>query len=119
MHNTLRATRLATQATLLLSKHVAQKQAKYQKATVAYNTTAYNLAVQQLAAQYGLPVPSARNTTATATKAPQSGVTAQVWQIAAQYGGNRKATLQACASAGINAATAATQYARYKNANKV
>lgn len=93
---TLRVMRVAT------AKHNANKQA-------------YTLQVQQLQAQYGVAATSAATRTNTAVHARSAvqGACAMVHQLAAQYG-TRAATLAACKAAGINPATAATQYARYK-----
>lgn len=87
------------------------------------NHAAGMLAVQQLCAQYGLPLPvmgtAARANSATNTPSNTSimvnGVlykpTKAVHAIAAQCNYVRKATIAACVAAGINAATASTQFA--------
>lgn len=89
---------------------------------IAHNKQqAYMLAVQQLAVQYGVPVPNTLSVRAynnPQKHAPSAvrGACAQVHAIAAQHNGVRSATLAACAAAGINPATAATQYAKYAKA---
>lgn len=51
-------------------------------------------------------------------EAPKSGATARVWQIASSMpGADRKAVIDACVAQGINAATASTQYGKWKKAN--
>lgn len=50
---------------------------------------------------------------------PLKGATAMVWAIAsdiAAKGGDRKAIMEACVAAGINPATAGTQYSKWKKA---
>lgn len=117
-----RAQRLLKQATLLLAKHVAAKQATFTTATNKAKNNAYQLAVAQLQAQYGIaPTVQLARTNGAPVHAPstaqQGGVCKQVHAIAAQCNGVRSATLAACAAAGINPATAATQYAVYKKAH--
>lgn len=115
----LRTARITRVQQALFVQHLAAKHAKYVQATTSANTQAYNLAVQQLAAQYGVTVPAAAQRTllGSATNiapkhAPsaQTGACATVRTLAVQHGFNRKATLQAAAAQGINPATAATQY---------
>lgn len=120
---TLRATRIAAVQQALYAKRVAAKQAKYVAAQQAYtaaqqaiaNKQAYLAEIAALATKYGITAPQQ-----SVTKAPRSsGACAQVWAIAAQHGYDRKATLAACVAAGINAATAATQFALAKRAHPV
>lgn len=120
---TLRALRIARVQVALYAKHVAAKAQAHAARTSAANRTAYMLAAQQLAAHYGI---AAEHTTlavrAVHTKqqhAPsaEAGACKRVHAIAAQCNGVRSATLAACAAAGINPATAATQYAKYRKAN--
>ena len=78
----------------------------------------YMLAVQQLAAQYNMPVPntmSVRPFNKPQQHAPSAvqGACAVVHALADQYK-ERSATLAACKERGINPATAATQYAKWK-----
>jgi hypothetical protein len=121
---TLRALRIARlQVALLQQRMVAKKQA-FVARNLAAQQQSYMLAVQQLAAQYGLPVPntlSVRAVNNVQKHAPSAvqGACAQVHAIAAQHNGVRSATLAACKAAGINPATAATQYAKYRKANMV
>lgn len=79
----------------------------------------YVLQVKQLQAQYGVAATSNATRTHTAQHARSTvqGACAQVHAIAAQCNGVRATTLAACAAAGINPATAATQYARYRKAH--
>lgn len=124
--NTLRATRVAVvQAAAYAALRTQQAAARMQRVAAAQHAKqqAYMLAVQQLAAQYGID--PAHNTLAVRTMrtaqqhAPsaQAGACKQVHTIAAQCNGNRAATLAACKLAGINPATAATQYAKYRKAH--
>lgn len=115
----LRTARLTRVQQTLFVQHLAAKHAKYVQATTSANTQAYHLAVQQLAAQYGVtaPVHATRTINGSATNiapkhAPsaQTGACATVRTLAVQHGFNRAATLAACAAVGINPATAATQY---------
>jgi hypothetical protein len=97
----------------------AQRAAKHAARITARKQAAYMQAVQQLAAQYGVPVPNTMSVRAynNAQKhAPSAvqGACARVHAIAAQYNGDRAATLAACKAEGINPATAQTQYAKYK-----
>jgi len=52
-------------------------------------------------------------------KATTAGPVAMVWRIATKLGpkAERKDVLAACAKAGINAATAATQFQRWRHRN--
>jgi hypothetical protein len=115
----LRTARITRVQQALFVKHLAAKHAKYVQATTVAKHAAYNLAVQQLAAQYGVTVPvaatrtingSATNIAPKHAPSAQTGSCALVHQLAAQHGYNRAATLAACAAKGINPATAATQY---------
>lgn len=122
--NALRAARIARLTTALLAQRTASKAVVYATAQQASNQAQYMHAVQQLAAQYGVPVPttlSARSI-ATAQKHAPSAIQnpcAMVHTIAAQCNGVRSATLAACKAAGINPSTAATQYAAYRKAHLV
>lgn len=128
----LRAKRVAALQVALLQKRVANKQAKYQAAMHAYqqqqqalaNQQAYLAEIAQIQAKYGV---SATITAApranSATPQPSASAilvngtylkpVAAVHALAAIHK-NRKATLVACAQAGINPATAATQWGVYK-----
>lgn len=91
---------------------------------VAATQQAYMLAVQQLAAQYNMPVPntmSVRPFNKPQQHAPSAvqGACAQVHAIAVANQGVRAATLAACKAAGINPATAATQFAKWQKAQKL
>ncbi len=120
---TLRALRIARLQVALLQQRIAAKQVAHAVRTQAANQQAYLLAAQQLAAQYGIN--PAHNTLAVRSvhtkqqHAPSAvaGACAKVHAIAAQCNGVRSATLAACKAAGINPATAATQYAKYRKAN--
>lgn len=46
--------------------------------------------------------------------APRGGVTAKVWQICDACAGDRTKIMEACTAAGINKATASTQYSKWK-----
>lgn len=82
------------------------------------NKAAYTLQVQQLQAQYGVASTSAatRSNTAVYARSSVQGACKQVHAIAAANGFNRALTLAACKAAGINPATAATQFATAKRA---
>jgi transposase-like protein len=89
----------------------------------ARKAAAYMLAVQQLAARYGVAAPNtmsvrAYNNPQKYAPSAQRGACAQVHAIAAANNGVRSATLAACAAAGINPATAATQFAKYSKQAK-
>jgi hypothetical protein len=119
---TLRAVRIARVQVALHRNRIARKQTQYVAATTASKQQAYMLAVQQLSAQFGLPVPNtlsvrAYNNPQKHAPSAVQGACAQVHAIAAQCGGVRATTLAACKAAGINPATAATQYAKYRKAN--
>lgn len=63
--------------------------------------------------------PSKKTPKAQAPKQPgKPGPVAQVWTIATKLGpkAERKAVIAACEKAGVNSATAATQYYRWKHA---
>lgn len=63
--------------------------------------------------------PIARTGSLTKATAPKRGVTARVWAIADTVeGGDRKAIIDACVAEGINPATAATQYSKWKKAQQ-
>lgn len=130
---TLRAARMLRVTNMLYSKRVAAKQATNAVLLQQRNLAAYNAAVAALQLLHGVAptqqvaINVSNNTrtlngyaTNIVAKQPPSvapGSCAQVHQIAAQYGFNRAATLRACMVAGINPATAATQFniARKRN----
>ena len=119
---TLRAIRVARIQVALHTKRITEKKQSYITKTLHAKQQAYMLQVQQLAAEYGLPLPntlSVRNNSTAQKHAPSAtaGACAQVHAIAAAHKGERKATLAACVVAGINPHTAATQYAKYRKAN--
>lgn len=101
-----------------------QRVARVTAARVARNQTAYQMAVQQVAAQYGVAVPVRTHTmhnprvAGTVRFAPSTTPNAcrQVHALAAQHGYHRANTLAACHAAGINPATASTQFALAKKA---
>lgn len=129
----LRARRVALVQTQRAVKYRAAKLQAHNVAQAAWvaqqqqlqQTQAFNLAVQQLAAQYGVAInpTSVAPRANSATVQPSSNVVlvngvylrpvAAVHAIAAQYN-NRKQTIAACLAAGINPATAATQWGVYK-----
>jgi hypothetical protein len=82
------------------------------------NKAAYQQQVQQLQASYGVAATSSatRSNTAQHARSAVTGACALVHQLAQQHV-TRAATLAACVAAGINPATAATQYAKYRKAN--
>lgn len=107
--------RIARVQALRASKNAARRSAQQQ--------ASYMLAVQQLAAQYGLPVPntmSVRPFNNPQKHAPSAvqGACSRVHAIAEQCGGVRSATLAQCKVEGINPATAATQFAKWQKAQK-
>lgn len=119
---TLRAVRVARVQAALHRNRIAAKQVAHVAKVQAANNSAYLLAVQQLAAQYGVAAPntlSVRSVHTPQQHAPstQPGACARVHAIAAQCNGVRSTTLAMCKQAGINPATAATQYAKYRKAN--
>lgn len=83
------------------------------------NKAAYQQQVQQLQASYGVAATSSatRSNTAQYARSSVQGACAAVHALAVQHGGVRAATLAACVAAGINPATAATQFAKWKKAN--
>jgi hypothetical protein len=89
-------------------------------ATAAHlrNKAKFVAQVQQLQAQYGVSSTQAatRTNVAQHPRSAVAGACKQVHAIAQQNGFNRAATLAACKAAGINPATAATQYAVAKRA---
>lgn len=110
------AQRIARVQQLRASKNEARR--------VAATQHSYMLAVQQLAAQYGLPVPNTMSVRAynnPQKHAPSAvqGACARVHAIAEQNHGVRAATLAACKEAGINPATAATQFAKWQKNQKL
>jgi hypothetical protein len=114
--NTTRTARVAAVATAYRARARNAKLAAHTAATVAANQSAYMLAAQQLAAQYGVAAPttlSVRSVRSVQQHAPSAvqGACAAVRALAATHNYVRSATLAACKQAGINPATAATQYA--------
>jgi hypothetical protein len=127
----LRAKRLQKQAALVLAAHVQAKTAKYQAVTQAYQAQQAALANQQAAlaeiaqiqAKYGVSVQlTAQPRANSATPAPSSAAILvngvyynpckAVHAICAMHS-TRKAAIAACIAAGINPATASTQYGIY------
>lgn len=109
------AARIAQAQELRASKNAARRLAATQQS--------YMLAVQQLAAQFNMPVPNTMSVRAynnPQKHAPSAvqGACAAVHALAEQNQGVRSATLAACKAAGINPATAATQFAKWQKANK-
>ena len=111
--------RIAAAQELRASKNAARR--------VAQQQAAYMLAVQQLAAQYNMPVPNtlsvrAYNNAQKHAPSAVQGACGRVHAIAdeqADIAGNydvRKQVLQQCKAEGINPATAATQYAKWHKA---
>lgn len=134
----LRSTRIAKVTALLLAQHLAAKQQRYivavaqqqQQAQKYAAQQAIALAVAQYQTQYGttpaVTLQGARANSATA-RPSAALVTVQglahkpcqaVHAIAAMHYPNRKAAMLACSDAGINPATASTQYAAYSKAQK-
>jgi hypothetical protein len=121
---TLRALRVARVQVALYARRIAEKKQAYVARVQANNQRAYMLAAQQLAAQYGLD--PAQNTLAVRAvhskqqHAPSAapGACARVHALAEQYKGVRADVLAACKLAGINPATAATQFAKWQKAQK-
>lgn len=123
----LRATRIAAVQEALMQRRAAAKSAAYEAAAKAHaekveaaeKLAAYREQCARLAAEMGVVVKGAgvRTSTAATPTAPRTGVTKQVWELAAQHGFDRKATLAACEALGINSATAKTQYALAKRAS--
>lgn len=121
--SSLRAKRIAALQVACYAKRVASKQAKHAAATNAAKQAAYLVAVQQLAAQYGVPVPTqaVRSVPTQQRFAPSSkpGACKQVHAIcAANPTSTRAQVLALCYAAGINPATASTQYALYRKAQQ-
>lgn len=109
------AARIAAAQELRATKNSARR--------IAATQHAYMLAVQQLAAQHGMPVPntmSVRPFNKPQQHAPSAvqGACALVHELAEQNQGVRAATLAACVARGINPATAATQFAKWQKATK-
>ncbi len=120
----LRSVRIALVTSTLLQRRAAAKHAAHTSATLHANQHAYMLEVQQLAAQYGMPVPntmSVRPFNKKQQHAPSAvaGACARVHALAVANQGVRSTTLAACKAEGINPATAATQYAKWHKANAV
>lgn len=121
----LRAIRIAAVHAALRAKRTAHKLHLHVCATNAYKQQAYLAAVQQLAVSYGLD--PAQNTVAVRSvhakqnHAPsaQAGACARVHALCELHNGVRANVLAACKQEGINPATAATQYQRWKRANTV
>jgi hypothetical protein len=114
----LRAARLSAVQEKLLAVARATRAAGLAARKIAIQHTkqqAYMMAVQQLAAQYGVaPVTQqVRSVAGTQKHAPstKSGACKQVHALAQEHNFDRAKTLAACIAAGINPATAATQFA--------
>lgn len=114
--------RMAARVQAVLAVRAAKHAARVQSRNMAL----YAAQVAALAAQYGIdPKLASRTLNGTATNiAPKhapSAVTnacAAVRGLTVQLGFNRQAVLQAAAAAGINPATASTQYAKALKAHK-
>lgn len=111
-------TRMRQRVAALLAERAARNAARSQ----ARDQRTYMLAVQQLAAEYNMPVPntmSVRPFNKPQQHAPSAvqGACAVVHALADQYQ-DRATTLAACKEKGINPATAATQYAKWKKLQK-
>ena len=107
--------RIAAALELRKQKHAAR--------ITARTNQAYMLAVQQLAAQYNMPVPntmSVRPFNNAQKHAPSAvqGACAVVHEIAAACNGVRSAVMAECKARGINPATAATQFAKWQKKQK-
>lgn len=117
-----------------MQQRIAQVQAlrasKNAQRRIARQQAAYMLAVQQLAAQYNMPVPNtlsvrAYNNAQKHAPSAVQGACGRVHQIASEQaaiaGNNnvRKQVLQQCKAEGINPATAATQYAKWHKAQQL
>lgn len=117
----LRTARINAIKNALYAQRTAAKQAKHQQVTAAHNAAAYMQAVQQLATQYGLPAPTlakrAVRTTQLHAASTAQNPCKQVHAFADIHK-TRAATLAACTAAGINPATASTQYAKWLKLNK-
>jgi hypothetical protein len=130
---TLRARRVAAVQQALYAQRIAAKQAKYTAAVAAYNDAqqklaqqaAFNAAVAELHAKFGIAVQPVAPRANSATTAPSASAinvngvllkpVAAVHAIcAANPNATRKQVIAACIQAGINPATAATQYGVYK-----
>lgn len=103
---------------------LALRAAKHNARVTARKQQAYMLAVQQLSAQYGMPVPNTMSVRPVNTQqkhAPSAvqGACARVQSLCVQHNGVRSAVLAACKAEGINPATAATQYGKYRKANNL
>lgn len=118
-----RAARIALAGKLARAKLHAHNVAQSQQLTVAANKQAYLLAVQQLAAQYGLPAPTqaqrpVRNTQQHSASTVPSACKAVHAICAANPGAARKFVIDLCVKQGINPATAATQFGIYQKQQK-
>ena len=137
---TLRATRVQAVKQALYAMRNAAKRATHSALQASANHAAGMLALQQVAAQYGLTLPTMQTTGASVAHAPLAGGARtlfgsatniapkkapsiapgscnKVHIIAAQCGYNRSLTLQQCALVGINPSTAATQFNLARKAN--
>lgn len=123
-HTQVSALRAARTAAVTAAVTAIATQVRTQQRN-ARKQQAYMLAVQQVAARYGMQVPNTLSVRATGARAQQhapsstGGACKQVHAIAAANNYNRANTLAACKAAGINPATAATQYALAKRAAQV
>lgn len=119
----LRAERIQRVHVALRQRRSAEKLNQHVARTNAYKQQAYLTAVQQLAVQYGLD--PAQNTVGVRpvgtvqrhAPSAQAGACARVHEFCVQFNGVRAAVLDACKKAGINPATAQTQYQKWRKAN--
>lgn len=114
--------RIAVVQATRAAHHAARIEARAVAAEKAAKHAAYLEELKAIADKFGMPPPAVksagvRTSTAATPTAPKTGVTKQVWELAAQHSFDRKATLAACEQAGIKKATAQTQYALAKRAS--
>jgi hypothetical protein len=129
--SSLRATRIARLTTALLQMRKVAKQAKHFAATQQSNQLQYLQAVAQLQATYNITNPQHLAPNARANSATVQPSAAQIMvngvlhtpckavHALAAIHHTRKATLAACALAGINPSTASTQYGIYAKQQKL
>lgn len=94
------------------AKHATRIAARNAAAEAAAKLAAYQQKLAELQAEFGMPAVAPK----TVSVPRGTGVCGQVHAIAAKCNYDRKATLAACKEAGINPATAQTQYALAKKA---
>ncbi len=116
-HLATRAARIAKAGTLARAQRTNAKQQAYVAATATHNQQAYLLAVQQLAAQYGLPAPATLAVRAVSTKQsnPASSVQGACALVRTWCAANPTATVAAAkqhfsGTNYINPSTVATQH---------